>query len=170
MESATRYPTKHVVGEDWKDKSHLPLLKAPCAGIDLSAILDPEVGNNDMSSSGGSDDANASGRTSAIDPDQLSRIDEGDEQDESPEWFAKEVWHTCSPEQKAMIKEIEIEARDPEIELNPEDDISHWKEQFNELKKRGGMDDCTVKSVNAIRRNASLQSQTTTCHAAAHNS
>ena len=109
---------------------------APGAGVDLSAILDPEIGNIDVSSSGGSDNANASGRTSAVDPDQFSRIDEGDEHDESPEWFAKEVWHTCSPEQKAMIKEIEIEAREPEIELDTDDDIIHWKEQFNEFENQ----------------------------------
>ena len=82
MESATGYHTKNIVGEEWKEKSYLQLLMAPGAGIDLSAILDPEIGNIDMSSSGGSDDANASGRTSAVNPGQLSQIDESDEEDE----------------------------------------------------------------------------------------
>ena len=84
--------------------------------MDMPALLDLYIGNNDNSSTGRTDNATASGRTSVVDPDQLSRIDEGDEDDEAPEWFAADVWHTCSPEQKAFIKEVEKEAVEPETE------------------------------------------------------
>jgi hypothetical protein len=130
FENSTAYHTKDVVGTEWHNQSYLQLLLAPHAGIDLSAILDPDIGNNDDSSSGKSDYANASGRTSAVDPDQLSRIDEGDEDDEPPDWFTTDIWHTCSPEEKQMIKEVEAEAADPEIELESDDGLRPGREDF----------------------------------------
>ncbi len=42
----------------------------------------------------------APGRTSAFAPDQLNRINEGNKEDEAPDWFPADGGHTCSPEQK----------------------------------------------------------------------
>jgi len=135
MFDTSGYHTKNIVGDDWQKQNYLQLLLAPNAGIDLSALLDPEIGNIDHSTSGKSNDANASGRTSAVDPDQLSRIDEGDEGDDAPEWFANDVWLTCTPEQKAIIKDIEAEANDPEIAVDMEEDyINQAKEVFSDSR------------------------------------
>lgn len=49
----------------------------------------------------------APGRTSVFVPDQLNRINEGNKEDESPDWFTANVWHTCSPEQEAFRNEVE---------------------------------------------------------------
>ena len=65
-----------------------------------------------------------------VDPEQLSRIDEGDENDEPPDWFSKEVWLTCSPEQQKMINEIEDETSLPEVELAPKGDEIYTMENF----------------------------------------
>ena len=51
--------------------------------------------------------ADASGRTSEIDPDRLSTIDE--ESDVAPEWFNHEQWSSLTQEQKKVISDIEVE-------------------------------------------------------------
>ena len=69
FDRASGYHTKDVVGEDWQAHNYLQLLLSPKAGVDMSALLDPDIGNNDNLSSGGTDRATASGRSSAVDPD-----------------------------------------------------------------------------------------------------
>ena len=108
--------TKDYAGEHWNAYNYLQLMLSPGAGVDMSALLDPDLKNYDDSVAGDSNQANTSGRSSAVDPDQLSRIDEEDEDDEPPEWFSKEIWLTCSPDEQKMIKEIEEEASIPEVE------------------------------------------------------
>ena len=74
--------TKNVVGERWREKNYFQLLVSKDAGIDLSDIRNPDLHLNDTESTN-SNSADASGRTSEIDPDRLSTIDE--ESDISPE-------------------------------------------------------------------------------------
>ena len=98
--------TKSVVGEGWRDKNYLQLLMSKDAGIDLSDIRNPDLHLNDADSTN-SNGADASGRTSEVDPDRLSTIDE--ESDVAPEWFNHEQWSSLTQEQKKVINDIEVE-------------------------------------------------------------
>ena len=74
--------TKNVVGEGCREKNYLQLLMSKEAGIDMSDIRNPDLHLNDIESVH-SNSADASGRTSEVDPDRLSTIDE--ESDVAPE-------------------------------------------------------------------------------------
>ena len=82
--SNSGFQTKSVVGDHWKDQNYIQLLMAPGAGIELSHLRDPDLNLNDNSSQD-SREADASGRTSEIDPDRMSTIHEED--DVAPDWF-----------------------------------------------------------------------------------
>ena len=85
------------------------------SGIDLTELLNPDLSFNDDASVD-SRQADASGRTSEVDPDRLSTIDEVDE---APDWFNHEAWLTLTEEQKQTVREIENEG-ELEVEVDPQ--------------------------------------------------
>lgn len=83
---------------DWQSQNDLQLLLARKYGTERSAS------ETDTDPTFRVAYTTAPGRTSAVDPAQLSRIDESNEEDEAPNWFTADVWLTCSPKQKAFQK------------------------------------------------------------------
>ena len=122
--------TKNIVGEGWKEKNYLQLLMSKSAGIDLSDIRNPDLHLNDADSIN-SQGADASGRTSEIDPDRLNTIEESDV---ALEWFNHEQWSSLTPKQKEVVRDIEKEGEFETVEdttdayfaQNPDGPAEDW--------------------------------------------
>lgn len=132
------FMTKNILGEGWKEKNYVQLLMSKSAGIDLSDIRNPDLHLNDADSIN-SQGADASGRTSEIDLDRLSTIDE--ESDAAPEWFNHEQWSSLTPKQKEVVRDIEKEGEFETVEdttdayfaQNPNGPTEDWNVSVAEI-------------------------------------
>ena len=84
------FHSKDVTGDDWDSCHYMQFLMRNNTGWNLERAIEPSDGTSDIS-----DDADASGRTDESDPDRLSTISEGVE-DEAllvcPMWCDNELW------------------------------------------------------------------------------